>query len=70
MYVGSAVGGAITEPTAGAPTISARSAALGHPIPPGAVRFYQSYYRDPQVGFCPAPAGNLWNVTNGVRIVW
>jgi hypothetical protein len=34
------------------------------------VRFYQSYYRDPQVGFCPAPAGNLWNVTNGVRIVW
>jgi hypothetical protein len=70
MYVGSAVGGAITEPTAGAPTISARSAALGYPISPGAVRFYQSYYRDPQVGFCPAPAGNLWNVTNGVRIVW
>jgi hypothetical protein len=70
MYIGSAVGGAISEPAAGAPAVSARSAALGHPIPAGAVRYYQSYYRDPQVGFCPAPAGNLWNVTNGVRIVW
>jgi endonuclease I len=51
-------------------SISARSAALGSPIAPGAMRYYQTYYRDPNLAFCAAPQGNTWNVTNGVIIAW
>jgi probable HAF family extracellular repeat protein len=65
-----AVQGTVHYPEAGDPSISARSAALGFPIPPGATRYYQTYYRDPSATFCPAPAGSTFNVTNGVAIVW
>jgi hypothetical protein len=34
------------------------------------LRFYQTYYRDPDPNFCPAPTGNTWNVTNAVQIQW
>ena len=38
--------------------------------PPGATRYYQTYYRDPSAVFCAAPAGDTWNVTNGQVVVW
>jgi hypothetical protein len=55
---------------AGDPSIQARAQSLGAPIPPGATRVYQTYYRDVAASFCPPPAGGAFNVTNGVRIVW
>jgi hypothetical protein len=68
--VKTAVSGTDHYPGAGDPSITARSAALGAPIPPHATRFYQAYYRDPNPAFCPPPMGSTFNVTNGIRIVW
>ena len=51
-------------------SISLQSAALGDPIAPGSTRFYQSYYRDSNPSFCPAPQGSTFNVTSGVSITW
>jgi hypothetical protein len=65
-----AVAGASRFPAAGDPSITARSAALGFPIAPGDVRTYQTYYRDPNPTFCPAPAGSTFNATNAVQISW
>jgi hypothetical protein len=62
--------GTVVYPGPGDPSISARSAALGDPIPSGAVRLYQVMYRDPQSSFCPNPPGNNWNVSGAMRIVW
>ena len=70
LGVKSAVGGVAQYPEAGDLSVSARSAALGSPIPSGAARYYQTYYRDPSAAFCPNPPGNTWNVTNGVMIIW
>jgi YVTN family beta-propeller protein len=63
-------GGVSQYPQPGDPSISARSAALGDPFGHGATRYYQTYYRDSNLSFCPAPSGDSWNVTNGVTIVW
>jgi hypothetical protein len=62
-----ASGGTASYPGAGDPSISARSAALGDPIAPGSTRYYQSYYRDPTIGFCPP---QTFNVSSGVVVVW
>jgi probable HAF family extracellular repeat protein len=70
LYVRTAVGGAVSAPQAGDAPVSARSAALGDPIQAGQDRVYQTYYRDSNLGFCPAPAGDSWNVSNGVRVAW
>ena len=70
LAVKSAVGGASQFPDVGDPSITARSAALGDVIAPGTSRWYQTYYRDPDLVFCPNPPGNSWNVTNGIRVVW
>jgi hypothetical protein len=70
LYTKSAVLGRASAPQSGDLPITQRSAALGDPIPPGATRYYQAYYRDPSTGFCPAPAGNTWNVSNGLRVAW
>ena len=48
-------------------TISGESAAHGDPLFPGDVRGYQTYYRDPVTGFCPAAT---FNITNAVRVTW
>ena len=64
------VAGAAQFPQAGDPSISARSAALGDVLVPGSVRYYQTYYRDPDPAFCSFPVGNTWNVTNGAIVVW
>jgi hypothetical protein len=70
LYVKSAVGGVATAPQSGDPSITAQSAALGDPIAPGTSRFYQVYYRDPDLNFCPAPPGNSWNASSGLQITW
>ena len=70
LYARNAAGGTVAAPTAGDASISARSAALGDAIAPGTSRAYQVYYRDANASFCPAPAGNTWNVSNAVRITW
>ena len=70
LYTRQASAGTVAFPGAGNPSISARSAALGDPIPAGATRWYQTYYRDPNLAFCPSPPGNSWNVSNGIEVVW
>ena len=70
LYVRNAVAGAVAAPQAGDASISSRSAALGDVLHSGATRIYQTYYRDPHLAFCPAPAGDAWNVSNAVRIAW
>jgi hypothetical protein len=70
LFVKSASLGAVMAPGAGDPSISARSAELGDAIAPGSARYYLAYYRDPSLAFCPAPQGDAWNATNGVRVVW
>jgi hypothetical protein len=62
-----AVGGTASFPSGGDPSITARSAALGDPLSPGVVRYYQAYYRDPVSAFCPS---QTFNVANGVTIIW
>ncbi len=61
-----AVGGALSLPPVGGPSISAQSAALGDPITNGQSRIYQVYYRDPNLVFCPGG----FNVTNAVTVNW
>jgi hypothetical protein len=68
--VHNAVAGTAMYPLPGDLSISARSALLGDPIPSGATRYYQTYYRDPVLTFCPNPPGNNFNVGNGRQIQW
>ena len=70
LYVKNASSGNTSAPDAGDPSITQRSAALGDSIAPGSVRYYQVYYRDPNVAFCPSPSGDSWNVTNAAAIQW
>jgi hypothetical protein len=70
LYVHNAVGGVVSAPQPGEPSISARSAALGDVITAGATRHYQTYYRDPVLGFCASPLGNTWNISSGLSVVW
>ncbi|MBK7642998.1 MAG: PD40 domain-containing protein [Planctomycetes bacterium] len=67
LYVHNAVAGSASAPHAGELPIHLRSAALGDPFPPGATRWYQVYYRDPNASFCPSAT---FNVSNGVRVGW
>jgi subtilase family serine protease len=67
LYTHNAVGGTVTAPDGFDATVSAQSAALGDPIAPGTKRFYQTYYRDPNLGFC---SGLGFNVTNGIQVQW
>jgi len=70
LYKGNASGGAISRPGMGDPSITARSAALGDPIPPGERRYYQVYFRDANPNFCAAPIGNTFNISNAVKVTW
>jgi hypothetical protein len=70
LGVKSASSGAAQYPGPGDLSITARSAQLGDPIASGSVRYYQTYYRDPDLSFCPAPTGNTWNVTNAIAVQW
>jgi hypothetical protein len=66
MYVKSASGGTAQAPEAGDRSITHRSAALGDPIVPGSVRYYQVWYRD-NANYC---TGYRYNISNGLRVVW
>jgi Tol biopolymer transport system component len=70
LYVKTAVGGNMTAPEAGDPSIPMRSAQVGDPISLGGSRFYHVYYRDPNLLFCLPPAGGRFNVTNSIAIAW
>jgi hypothetical protein len=70
LYSKHASRGGVSAPASGDPSITAQSAALGDPIPSGATRYYQVYYRDPDLAFCAAPAGATWNVSSAVAITW
>lgn len=65
-----AVGGVVAFPEPTDPSLSVRSSALGDPLGPGQMRWYQTYYRDPVLGFCPNPPGNSWNVSSGQSVTW
>jgi len=70
LYTKTAVGGVTVAPQTGELSISARSAQLNAPIPLGATRPYQVYYRDGAAGFCPDPPGSSFNVSNGFLVAW
>jgi hypothetical protein len=70
MYFHNAVGGTVTAPQGADLSVSARSAAVGDPIAPGAIRIYHVFYRDPDPVFCPDPLGSTFNVSNGLRVLW
>jgi hypothetical protein len=70
LYVKSAVGGSITAPGLGDPSVHVRSASLGDPIAPGSMRWYQVYYRDPLAFACPLPGGATFNTSSGRTILW
>lgn len=70
LYAHSASSGSVSAPAPGDASVSAQSAALGDVIAPGSTRYYQVYYRDSNLAFCPDPPGNSWNVTNGWAVVW
>jgi hypothetical protein len=36
----------------------------------GATRYYQVFYRDPNVTFCPDPPGGTFSVSNAVAVLW
>ncbi|MCY2961532.1 MAG: hypothetical protein NTY35_15320 [Planctomycetota bacterium] len=70
LYTTNAVNGSLAVPSAGQASISARSAQLGDPLAPGAVRGYQAWYRDVDSAFCSPPSGAGWNLSNAVRVAW
>jgi hypothetical protein len=70
LGVKSVSGGAAVYPGQGDSRIRVRSARLGDPIANGSTRWYQTWYRDADANFCPAPQGNTWNVTSGVALHW
>ena len=72
LYAKNASAGTAHAPQPGDLSITQRSAQLGDPIFPlsGQVRYYQAYYRDPELGFCPAPSGDSWNVSSLFAITW
>ena len=67
LYAKNAAGGTAQAPTVVDPSISLRAAALGDAIAPGSVRYYQVWYRDGAVGYCTS---DLFNISNGLRVVW
>ena len=72
LFAKNASGGTAHAPATGDPTITVQSTNLGDPIFPlsGQVRYYQAYYRDPSLSFCPAPSGNTFNVSSMITITW
>jgi glucose/arabinose dehydrogenase len=70
LYKRNASAGVFFAPSAGEPSISERSQALGDLIPAGGVRVYQTYYRDPSPTFCMGPQGGMFNASGGVRVRW
>jgi len=70
LYSKNASAGTVSAPGVSDLSITAQSAAKGDVIAPGSTRYYQVYYRDPDPTFCPPPAGDFFNVSNGLVVVW
>jgi hypothetical protein len=70
IYTKQAVGGVVMAPESGDSSISAMSALLGDPIAPGENRYYQVYYRDPDLLFCTSSPNSSFNVSNVVGVTW
>lgn len=70
LYVKNASGGAVSAPMAGDNSIRVQSALLGDTINAGTSRWYQVYYRDPDLTFCASPAGSSFNVSNALEIAY
>jgi hypothetical protein len=69
LYTKSAANGSIIAPAPIDIRVSARSAALGDPIPANASRSYMAYYRDPTVlGGCSS--ASTFNGTQAVTVTW
>jgi hypothetical protein len=69
LYFQLALGGSVTLPGPGEPSVSARSAAFGDVIAPGTHRYYGVYYRDPNVlGGCSALS--TYNITQQLDVLW
>ncbi len=68
LYSRNASLGSVSLPGPFDTTLSARAAQLGAPIPTGAQRCYQFYFRDAAVGFCPAPQGSTFNTSPAITI--
>ncbi|MBK7644146.1 MAG: hypothetical protein IPJ19_14050 [Planctomycetes bacterium] len=66
---GLSIGGAASYPHAGELSIREKSAALGDPLLPGSVRYYQIAYRDPAPSFCVL-LGGTFNVSNALGVAW
>ncbi len=70
LYVKNASNGTVSAPMAGDNSIQVQSALLGDTIGAGTSRWYQVYYRDPDLTFCAAPAGASFNVSNALQIAY
>jgi hypothetical protein len=69
LFVHNAVLGVVSAPTGGDLSVSAQSAALGDPISAGEMRFYHTYYRDPNVlGSCAPDA--TFNASQALAFTW
>ena len=68
LSIKNAVGGSVLYPGPGELSITARSAQLGDTIIGGSLRHYQTYYRDPNAGYCPG--GGTYNITNAITVHW
>jgi hypothetical protein len=69
LYIQAAVGGSVTMPGVGEPTVSAVHASLSDVVNAGDHRFYMVYYRDPIVlGTC-TPA-QTFSGTDAVDVTW
>ena len=67
LYVKNASGGACSAPVGAELSVSQRSAALGDTISPGELRFYMTYYRDPNAaGFC----SQTFNASQALQVLW
>jgi hypothetical protein len=70
LYSRNAVGGVAIAPQGADLSVSARSAATGDTLSVGDTRIYHTFYRDPDPSFCPSPAGDTFNSSNALRVVW
>jgi hypothetical protein len=67
LYVKNAAGGACAAPAGGELPVHQRSAALGDVISPGQLRYYMTFYRDPNAaGFC----GQTFNGSQALQVLW
>jgi hypothetical protein len=69
LFVHNAVLGIVSAPIGADAAVSSQSSALGDPISAGEMRFYQVYYRDPNVlGACAPDA--TFNASQALSIAW